>query len=224
MTKKPIEKIIQSYLIKNQGQELKKIDKTLTLLEEEYKITGGRIDILCHKKNWRKTTPIGIELKALNYNTSYAIGQLTKYINFMEPKNGQIYFLAPMIKKQIYDQLKPYYKKQQLHFYEYQIKPGQGFRFEKINPKKLNDNRPIKWMDEVLKEELWLQGIRKKLNIKNSKNIRAAFEIVKFFEKTDINQINKKNVSKLGSSILSHYDNNKKIKYLAKMLDIYAKI
>ncbi|MCF7865988.1 endonuclease NucS [Candidatus Woesearchaeota archaeon] len=228
MSRIPIEQVVQSYLIANNGKTLKKLNKKLNFIEEEHNIPGGRIDILCEEKNWFNTKTIAIELKAQNYSTSYAIGQLTKYLNYAD----QVYFLAPKVKKQIYEQLKKPYQQNKLKLIEYKIKPQKGFLFKEMSPRQLKDERQIPWMDELLKKEERIHKIKKGLNLKDKNSIRAAMEIIYYLEDYAKNKGKrigtKKNIQKdialLGTKVLSNYDNNTGIKIISKALEIYAKI
>ena len=85
---------LQQYLTRNRGENLRKIDSELEFLEAEYKFESGRIDIVAKKES----TPIGIELKATNYQTRAICAQLMNYLNYISKFDGNIYFIAPKIK------------------------------------------------------------------------------------------------------------------------------
>ena len=221
MSRTPVEQVVQSYLVANKGKPLKNLNKKLELIETEHKIEGGRIDILCEERNWPRNKLTAIELKALNYNTSHAIGQLTKYLNYAD----QVYFLAPKVKKEIYIQLKKPYRQNKLWLYEYKIKPRKGFYFKQMKPKDLKDEREIKWMDEQLKQELNTQRIKHALNIKNTESIRAAMDILYFLkDNRKMKKATKQDMAKIGIKILEHYDDYKGVNLISKALEIYAKI
>ncbi len=115
-----LEKKLQEFLIKNNGYELRRIDKELIFLESEHKFRGGRIDILASKNG----LPVAIELKARDYSSSQVAGQMINYHNYLKSKQGLVYLVAPKIKPGIistlnnYDNMKFFEFDEKLRFYE----------------------------------------------------------------------------------------------------------
>lgn len=230
MKKNPVERIVQNYLLANNGAELKKINKKLFIEKSEKIIKNGRIDIMCFEKQLRRNKPIAIELKARDYSITRPIGQLIKYTNFVKPQNGQVYFIAPMVKEGLYEQLKPQYEGKLLKFYEYTVVPYKGFEFWEVKPKDLDDSRQVKWMDEILKQELIIQNVKRKFNLKNEKQVRNAFEIAKFFYNVKKPQYNikqkdymSKRAAKAGANMIRYTTNKKMPKLIATILEFYSK-
>ena len=111
---------LQNYLSQNKGENLKKIDPDLKLIEINHNTNNGSIDILCHKN----LKPIGI---------SFNEKQIQTHLLYMPA--GEIYFIAPRIKKETYTSLKTYHTKKKLKFFEYTYSEGDYF-FEEINEQK----------------------------------------------------------------------------------------
>ncbi|MFA6073697.1 MAG: hypothetical protein WC758_06280 [Candidatus Woesearchaeota archaeon] len=142
MIKQRKEHVLQTYLIKNNGQNLKKIDSNLNILESEHKFRSGRIDILAEKKNDLQKQIIGIELKSSTYQTRAICAQLLNYLNYLDSKNGAVYFVAPKIKYGIYSTLKTFYDFGKLRLFEFEQKSNDYF-FRELFPNTINDRLQI---------------------------------------------------------------------------------
>ncbi|MGV8162759.1 MAG: hypothetical protein ACP5N2_05515 [Candidatus Nanoarchaeia archaeon] len=112
---------LQTYLSENKGKNLGKIEDNLRLIEINHKTTSGSIALLCHKN-----------LKAVGI--SFDENQLQDLLNYLPA--GEIYFIAPKIKKELYDTLKNYYTKGKLKFFEYTYTNGEYY-FDEIKGQQL---------------------------------------------------------------------------------------
>lgn len=119
-----LEKKLRKYLTYKNGINLKYIDPELLFLKEEYAFYGGRIDILAMKNG----VPVGIELKAKDYNSMQVAAQLLNYINFLAPKSGEVYFIAPKVKEGIFSSLKAYQEITSFFEYDNQLRFRQVYR------------------------------------------------------------------------------------------------
>lgn len=233
MSNNQVEKEVQERLIANDGEQLKKLNKKLILPETEHKIQYGRIDILCYEKHWRQDKPIAIELKALNYATSYVIGQLTKYINFAQEQKGQVYFVAPLVKEAIYQELEKHYKNKTLKLFEYSIIPKQGFEFTEMKPKDLDDKREVRWIDDIFEEQKNVYAMSKMLGFKDTKHIRTIYKIKEFFkEEKNIEKNTKKThiknpykrAANASAEIIKNNSNKLSLRFIARGLELYSKL
>jgi hypothetical protein len=137
MQKHSDESLLQTYLSRNNGLNLKQINPSLEFIECEHIFRGGRIDIWAKEKS----KFVGLELKSKDYQTRNICAQLLNYLNYLETWNGELYFIAPKIKYGIYSTLKTYYDDNKLKFFEYTIS-NQSYNFTEIKPTEIKDYRP----------------------------------------------------------------------------------
>jgi|WetSurMetagenome_2_1015567.scaffolds.fasta_scaffold411311_2 hypothetical protein len=145
MTKTSYESSLQTYLTKNHGLNLQRIENSLELIEPEHIFRGGRIDILA--KN--QSNLVGIELKYNNYQTRGICAQLLNYLNYLSAKDGVVYFIAPKIKYGIYSTLKEFYDHKQLKFFEV-TRVNNYYLFVEVEPININDARRVDFQDYTL--------------------------------------------------------------------------
>ena len=149
MKNQNLEVLLRNYFTKENGKNLKKINKDLKLIEPEYVFQGGRIDILCEYKK----RPLALELKANNYSTQMVCVQLLNYINYVKEKKGSVIFLAPKVKYGVYSTLKEHYSKGILELYEFDVNKNYDLNIKKMSPKLLDDSRNIQYLNEFLEQE-----------------------------------------------------------------------
>lgn len=173
----PTEIILQEYLIKNNGYNLKKIEDDLIFKESERVFKNGRIDIIAEQRViFGKNKPIGIELKTNKYNTADVCDQLDRYIHFMSKKGGIVYFIAPKIKEGVADNLVKPYRKNQVQFYEVSIHNMRSmtqyeFKFQRVTKDDLDDSRKIVYLDDILKPHATIYKTQKEKKERKKKII-----------------------------------------------------
>ncbi len=165
---------LQQYLTRNRGENLRKIDSELEFLEAEYKFESGRIDIVAKKES----TPIGIELKATNYQTRAICAQLMNYLNYISKFDGNIYFIAPKIKYGIYSTLKTYYDTGLLKFFEV-TKKNDLYSFKEIKLQDIDDKKRVETIhcaeSRTLENKLFEEKMKKSVDILIHNKKKAGF-------------------------------------------------
>jgi hypothetical protein len=172
------EQELQHYLVKNNGEHLAEIEPSLILLDAEHKFPGGRIDIIAKSND----APIGIELKAADYQTRAICAQLLNYLNYLSKFNGSVYFIAPKIKYGLYSTLQNFYSSGMLKFFEVK-KNNENYSFNEIRPFEIDDKKhaePVFEKHSTLEDKMFEEKMKKGIDIlvRNRKKATLAKNII----------------------------------------------
>ena len=122
-----LEARLRDYLARDIGR----IDPGLSLLAVEHPVPAGRVDLLARDAHGI----VGVELKARPYGTDDVCEQLCHYLRVLP----RVYFVAPKVKRGVYDGLRDAYGEGRLRLYE--VSPS--LACARMTPEQLVDARPF---------------------------------------------------------------------------------
>jgi hypothetical protein len=214
MSRRKNELLLQHYLLKRNGENLRQINPHLRLLDYEHKFPGGRIDILAQQGS----SKVALELKARQYSTNSICAQLLNYLNYLRSSSGKVYFIAPKIKYGVYSTLKEFYEGHILELYEVQKNStGDKYFFQKMSPGQLDDRRRIQYLDEELSANEQLEEKIKQyleIIIKDKKEAKLIKSIL------DNKKLDDKHLNEIIKNILPCLDKNPGGTYLHQIYSL----
>lgn len=131
-TRKQKEKELEDFL--SMDDNLRLLEPGLSFLSRQEVIESGRLDILAKDREDRKAV---VELKMGKYVSKDVFWQLTKYMN--ERPNDRAFFVAPVIKPDLYYALRGHIEAGRLVMYEAK-ELEESYKFKKIGEENLPKN------------------------------------------------------------------------------------